>query len=327
MNARNNANCRHRCQGVSFPPGFKECSVRARDPPPVPYWVVTPNPWLQRRVLHYAHQGGAREAPSSTLFAIRQAIDAGADAIELDVHRSSDGHLIVCHDATVDRTTPASGRIADMTLAELRELDNAHWWADGFESTTSAQPHEYRLRGRFPDDPTLGIATLEEILTEFPSVFLNFDIKEIAPDVVPYERQLADTLRRFGRTDDVIVASFHDRALRAFREHTPEIHTSAGPREVGAIAEQLAAGRPISPSSPSMVALQIPYFFGEVQMVTPALVEASHAAGIAVHVWTIDEATEMDELLALGVDGIMTDCPSVLADALKRNAAPRSVRT
>ena len=288
---------------------------------------MTSNPWLQRRVLHYAHQGGAREAPSSTLFAIRQAIAAGADAIELDVHRSADGHLIVCHDATIDRTTPESGRIADMTLTALRKLDNAHWWVNGHESLTSAKPHEYELRGRFPGDPTLGIATLDEILTEFPSVFLNFDIKEIAPDVVPYEHQLADTLRRFGRTDDVIVASFHDRALRAFRDYAPEIHTSAGPREVGDIAKKLAAGRPISPSGPSMVALQIPYFFGEVQMVTPALVEASHAAGIAVHVWTIDEATEMDELLALGVDGIMTDCPTVLAEALTRNGAPRLTRT
>ena len=284
---------------------------------------MTSNPWLQRRVLHYAHQGGAREAPSSTVFAIRKAIAAGADAIELDVHRSVDGHLIVCHDSTVDRTTPTLGRISDLTLAELRELDNAHWWAFGHESTTDARPEEYELRGRFPDDPTLGIATLDEILTDFPSVFLNFDIKDIAPEVVPYERELADTLRRFGRTDDVIVASFHDRALRAFREYAPEIHTSAGPREVGEIAERLEARRPLAPSSPSMVALQIPYFFGDVQMVTRELVEASHSADIAVHVWTIDDPDEMDQLLALGVDGIMTDCPTVLAEALSRNRAPR----
>ena len=68
------------------------------------------NPWLERRVLAYAHQGGAKEAPSSTLYALRQAVANGADALELDVHRTSDGHLVVCHDATVDRMGEENGR-------------------------------------------------------------------------------------------------------------------------------------------------------------------------------------------------------------------------
>ena len=284
---------------------------------------VTTNPWLQRRVLHYAHQGGAREAPSSTLFALRQALGIGADAIELDVHRSADGVLMVCHDATVDRTTASTGLISELTLDELRDLDNAYWWVPGFESTNDAEVHEYVLRGRYPADRSLGIATLEEILTEFPTVMLNFDIKDTAPDAVPYEHELADTLRRFGRRTDVIVASFHDRALRTFREYAPDIHTSAGPREVGEIAERLAEGRAIAMSPGNIVALQVPYFFGDVQVVTPQLVKASHQAGLAVHVWTIDEPVEMDELLALGVDGIMTDCPTVLAESFARNNAPR----
>src|SRR5204863_5412261 len=76
---------------------------------------MTRNPWLDRRVLNYAHQGGAREAPSSTLFALRQAVAGGADALELDVHATADGTVMVCHDATVDRTTPASGAIAELT--------------------------------------------------------------------------------------------------------------------------------------------------------------------------------------------------------------------
>ena len=77
------------------------------------------NPWLQRRVLNFAHQGGAREAPSSTLLALHQAVAAGADALELDVHATADRHLVVCHDATVDRTTNGRGAIADLTLAEV----------------------------------------------------------------------------------------------------------------------------------------------------------------------------------------------------------------
>ena len=89
------------------------------------------NPWLDRRVLNWAHQGGAKEAPSSTLFAMRQAVANGADALELDVHMSRDGVLMVCHDATVNRTTDGSGAIADLTFDELRRLDNAYWWTPG----------------------------------------------------------------------------------------------------------------------------------------------------------------------------------------------------
>ena len=276
-------------------------------------------------MLHFAHQGGAREAPSSTLFAMRHARTNGADAIELDVHRTADGVLVVCHDSTVDRTTSTFGHIAELTIAELRELDNAHWWVPGHEALHDAQRHEYVLRGRYPDDPSLGIATLESVLTEFPDVYLNFDIKDTAPDHQPYEHQLADMLRAFHRTTDIIVASFHDSALATFRAYAPEIHTSMGPAEVVEVAERLAENRLIPTPSPSVVAMQIPYYFGDVPVVTPLLVGAAHDAGVAVHVWTIDEAPEMDELIALGVDAIITDCPLVLRDAFDRNATPRSV--
>ena len=254
---------------------------------------------------------------------MRQALTLGADAIELDVHRSADGVLVVCHDSTVDRTTPQVGRIADLTIDELRQLDNAHWWVPGHESITDADADEYILRGRHPAEPSLGIATLEEVLREFPGVFLNFDMKDTSPEVEPYETQLADVLRSFRRTSDVIVASFHDSALKTFRSYAPEIHTSMGPAEVIEVAERLAEGSSFPEQEGSIVAIQIPFYFGDVCVVTPELVKGSHEVGIAVHVWTIDEAAEMDELLALGVDGIITDCPSVLREALLRNGSPR----
>jgi glycerophosphoryl diester phosphodiesterase len=285
---------------------------------------MSTNPWLDRRVLHFAHQGGAREAPSSTLYAMRQALRRGADAIELDVHRTADGVLVVCHDSTVDRTTQASGHISALTLAGLRELDNAYWWVPGHEATTEALAEEYVLRGRFPNDPSLGVATLEEVLSEFRNVFLNFDIKDTAPDFEPYEQQLADTLRAFGRTTDVIVASFHDSALEAFRAYAPEIHTSMGPADVVAVAERLEQNRPFPNLHPSLVAIQVPIEIFDVRVVTPELIRAAHDAGIAVHVWTVDEPHEMDELLRLGVDAIITDCPAELDQALVRNNAPRA---
>ncbi|HEV7888945.1 MAG TPA: glycerophosphodiester phosphodiesterase [Acidimicrobiales bacterium] len=258
------------------------------------------NPWLDRRVLNYAHQGGAKEAPSSTLHAIRAALAAGADAIELDVHASLDGELMVCHDATVDATTDGSGAIAGLTLEELQSLDNAASWPS--------------LAGRAPADRSLGVATLREVLVAFPGVVLNLDIKQTAPEVVGYEAALAGLLREFGRVDDVIVASFLDIATDRFSECAPEIATSAGTLATAGFWRAVQEGVP--PPAMRHVALQVPAAYQSTVIVDERFVSAAHSAGVAVHVWTVDEPDEMRRLLDLGVDGIITDRPSVLTPLL-----------
>jgi glycerophosphoryl diester phosphodiesterase len=274
------------------------------------------NPWLSRRVLAYAHQGGAKEAPSSTLHALRQAVAAGADALELDVHRSADGHLMVCHDATVDRTTDAVGAIAGLTLAELVALDNAYWWVPGSVVDHEAEGDAYVFRGRAPGDPAFGIATLADVLREFPTTPLNLDIKQTAPEVVPYEAELAALLQEHGRGDDVIVASFNDSALDVFGALDCGVPTSCGPRAVAELAVALANGDPVPAEVLKHVAVQVPPSFGGHDVVTIESVEALHDAGVAVHVWTIDETDEMERLVGLGVDGIMTDRPEALVAVL-----------
>ncbi|MBV8692883.1 MAG: glycerophosphodiester phosphodiesterase [Actinobacteria bacterium] len=274
------------------------------------------NPWVGRRVLNYAHQGGAREAPSSTLFAMRQALAAGADALELDVHATADGELMVCHDATVDRTTQRSGAIADLSAAELRDLDNAYWFVPGEVVAPGRPDAEYVHRGKAPADHEFGLATLREVLEAFPGVFLNLDIKQTAPDVKPYEATLAALLREYGRADDVIVASFLDHATDAFSQAAPEISTSFGTMGTAQFWRAVQDGEAPPPSRHH--ALQVPPAFGDRTVVDEHFVDVAHANDIAVHVWTIDDAPEMERLLALGVDGIMTDKPSVLADVLSR---------
>jgi glycerophosphoryl diester phosphodiesterase len=273
------------------------------------------NPWLERRVLNYAHQGGAREAPSSTLLALRQSVAAGCDALELDVHATADGELVVCHDATVDRTTNASGAIAAMTLDELRGLDNAYWWVPGEVVAPGRPDAEYAYRGRAPSDPSLGIATLREVLEEFPGVFLNLDIKQTAPAVAPYEAALARLLREFGRRDDVIVASFNDAATDSLSAEAPEISTSAGTLATAAFWQAVQQGAEPPPSR--HVALQVPPAYEVIPIVDERFVQTAHRKGLAVHVWTIDEADEMRRLLDLGVDGIMSDRPTVLERVLQ----------
>ena len=272
------------------------------------------NPWLDRRVLNYAHQGGAKEGPSSTLWAMRRAVAAGADAIELDVHMTADRQIVVCHDETVDRTTNGSGAIADMTLAEVQALDNAYWWVEGSVVDHEAPEDSYALRGRAPDDHELRICTLSDVLDAFPDAFLNLDIKRTAPDVEPYEAVLAEVLRDHGGTERVIVASFNDRSTEVFREHAPEIATSVGTNGTAEFFFALRDGRepPVTPH----VALQVPASFGDRRIITPEFVAGAHRHGLGVHVWTIDDPAEMADLVDVGVDGVITDRPLVLAGVL-----------
>jgi glycerophosphoryl diester phosphodiesterase len=272
--------------------------------------------WLDRRVIAYAHQGGAWEGPSSTLYAIGSAVADGATGIELDVHSTSDGHLVVCHDSTVDRTTNGTGHIAELTLEQLSVLDNAYWWAPGADVSPGLEAYEYPFRGRAPEDRLFRIARLEEVLEAFPEVVLNLDIKGTAPMVAPYEEALARLLRRFGRTEDVIVASFFDSATDAFSAYAPEIPTSAGTVAVAGFFQSVQAGE--QPAPLRHVALQVPASSGDLTIVDQRFVEVAHDQGLAVHVWTIEEEAEMERLSGLGVDGIITDRPTALAGVLDR---------
>jgi glycerophosphoryl diester phosphodiesterase len=266
--------------------------------------------------MSYAHQGGACEAPSSTLYAIEKAIARGCNAIELDIHMTSDNRLVACHDPTLDRTTDATGAIAEHTLAELAGLDNSYWFVDGEDVQHDREATEYTLRGRAPGDHAYGIATLDEIIDITDGIALNLDIKKTAPDVPAYEQAIADLLRKRGRTEDVIVASFIDSASAAFKAYAPEIATSAGTNAVAEFFRTVRANEPPPESVKGHVAVQVPAKFQDIVVVDEQFVTAAHEAGLAVHVWTINEREEMERLCDLGVDGIISDRPSVMVDVL-----------
>ncbi len=265
-------------------------------------------------MIAYAHQGGAWESPSSTLHAIAHAVEAGATGIELDVHATADGELVVCHDATVDRTTAAQGTIASFTLAQLRALDFSYWWIPGADVTPGRPAAEYPFRGRAPADPSFGIATLREVLERLPGVVLNLDIKQTAPVVAPYEESLARLLAEFGRSDDVIVASFLDSATDAFRRFAPSVPTSAGTIATAEAWRAVQAGEDL-PAIPA-VAYQVPERQGDLVVVDERFVQAAHRAGTAVHVWTVNDDESMERLLGLGVDGMISDVPTKLCGVL-----------
>jgi glycerophosphoryl diester phosphodiesterase len=273
------------------------------------------NPWLNRRVVAYAHQGGSFEGPSSTLFAIEQAVARGATAVELDVHATKDRAIVVCHDETVDRTTNHHGEISDFTLAEIQAMDNAFWFIEGEAVSPGQTEEQYQLRGRAPSDRRFGIATLAEVAEAFSATPLNLDIKRTAPQVVPYEQLLADEIARLDLTDRVIVASFHDSAIQEFRRVAPHVMTSAATTETANFFFSIQDGG--DAVVPPAVAFQVPATFEQITVVNELFVAKAHEAGIAVHVWTINDVDEMHRLIDLGVDGIITDRPSALVAVLK----------
>ena len=274
------------------------------------------NPWLTRRPLVYAHQGGALEAPSSTMFAFERAVRLGCDALEMDVHRTVDGVLVVSHDETVDQTADRRGKIANLTWEDLKRLDNAHWFVPEVGVPRDRKVSDYVYRGRAPRDRAFGYVRLHDVLDAFPSTFINLDVKATAPQSRPYEVEIAAVLAEHGRGDDVIVASFHDRALASFRAAAPDRPTSLGPDDSLAVGLAIHGEGPEPVLHPSMVALQLPHFFGEIEVVNAAFVAGAHERGLAVHVWTVNDASEIRQLLRLGVDGIITDRPALATTVL-----------
>ena len=219
---------------------------------------------------------------------------------------------------TAPSTGRATARAASPISPSRSALDNAYWFVPGEVAVTDRPEAEYLYRGRAATDPDFRIPTLRQVLEAFPGVFLNMDIKQTAPAVPAYEAALVNLLAEYERTDDVIVASFNNASTAAVAELAPHLATSAGTAASAVFWQAFRAGEPIPATTHR--ALQIPTAFANTRVASPELVEAAHAAGLAVHFWTIDDEPEMAELIDLGADGIMTDRPAACAKVLEEKA-------
>jgi glycerophosphoryl diester phosphodiesterase len=290
------------------------------------------NPWLERRVIDLAHQGGEWEAPSNTTYAFRRAVRKGADMLELDVHATADDQLVVIHDATVDRTTNGSGLVSEMRLRELRKLDAAYNFVPGRNAVSGLPPGSYPLRGvrtgerEPPGKPgrykrrDFRIPTLGEVFRRFSNKPINIEIKGDADSDFESFRHNAELLAGFlnarpERARDVIVVSFNDAALARFRELAPAFSIAPG---LGSVAGYFLTS---APPPPGTVAIQIPVQFEGIRVATPEFVRRAHADGYAVHVFP-DHDEESDalyeQLLGICVDGIMTAYPTRYESFLQR---------
>ena len=247
----------------------------------------------------FGHRGAAGVAPENTLASFRQAREDGAGYFELDVHATRDAVVVVIHDPTLERTTDGAGAIRDLTFAELQRHDA------GFRFELEGA-HPFRGRG-------VRVPALEQLLDEFPDVPLNIEIKQLEP---PIEPLVISLLERQNALDRVVLAAEDDRIMERIRGHAPQAATSACYGEVREFFERSFAGR-FDGYRPRARALQIPPRFGDLELVSADTLAAAHRFGLEMHVWTINEEREMEALLALGVDGVMSDFPARLVAAAR----------
>jgi glycerophosphoryl diester phosphodiesterase len=250
----------------------------------------------QRRPLVMAHRGGAGLWPENTMHAFSRAVEMGVDVLEMDMHSTKDGVLVIIHDSTVDRTTNGSGHVNELTLEELKALDAGYRWSpDGGRS--------FPLRGH-----GLTVPTLQEAFKAFPRMRFNIDIKQEQPSLV---RPFCRMIRESGMKDNLMVASFKPEVLDEFRAQCSEVATSASAADVRAFLDLKAAKPGVAPVAIAQ-ALQIPEYAGGRQVLTRELVEVAHRHKVEVHAWTINDEASMRRMLELGVDGIITDYPDRL---------------
>ncbi|MEP6902743.1 MAG: glycerophosphodiester phosphodiesterase [Actinomycetota bacterium] len=253
-----------------------------------------------RRPLVFAHRGGGGLHPENTLGAFEYSAKMGVDVLELDVHATADGALVVMHDAEIDRTTNDSGKISEMPLEAVKKLDAA------FRFTTDGGK-TFPLRGQ-----EITVPTLKEVFDAFPAMTFNIEPKQTEPSIT---KPLCEMIRTQKMTAKVIVGSFRQTVIDEFRAACPEVATAASPGEASEFLALYKAGLGAS-YTPPMQALQIPQNLGRLPVVSKDFVEAAHKLNLKVHVWTINEPADMQRLLEMNVDGIMTDYPDRLLKLL-----------
>jgi glycerophosphoryl diester phosphodiesterase len=237
--------------------------------------------------IAFAHQGGANEFPENSMKAFESVVGLGYRYIETDVHATSDGVVVVMHDDSLDRTTDHSGVIANLPWSVVKEA---------------------KIGG------TELVPRLDEVLDGLPGTRFNID-----PKVDGVVEPLIDVVRRTGAVDRVCIGSFKDARLAQVRAALgPTLCTAMGTATT--IRLRLASYLPdaLAPlvARSDAACAQVPVTQGPVTITDARLVHLAHALGLAVHVWTIDDRAEMERLLDLGVDGVMTDAPSLLKDVL-----------
>lgn len=261
-------------------------------PRPLQPYVADPHPVI------LAHGGAAGHAPTNTLEAFRVALEQGADILELDVHMTKDGIVVVNHDDTIDRLTDGSGYVKDMTLDELRQYDFGYMF-----TTDGGTTYPFRGQG-------ITIPTLEDVFSTFPGVRVNIEIKQSDP---PMEEAVWALVQKYGMEDKVLINSFDGAPVKRW------LALTGGRTAIGGSQSHMYEFAAFHLTyldrlyHPKVDAFQLPTDRNvgpvNIKLDTPRLLATAHRLGIKVHYWTINDKETMRRLLEMGADGIITDYP------------------
>lgn len=250
----------------------------------------------------FAHRGTAGTHPENTMVSFQAAYDLGARYLETDVHMTRDGEIVVSHDPDLARCCGGLGLIKDAAYAEIAKADA------GYAFTLDGNDFPFRGKGH-------RIPRLIELLTTFPGAFFNIDLKPEDVSLTEAVLRVIDATKMRRR---VLLTSEHQNRLDEVRPIEPGIPTSFGYLEIAAFMQALASHD--ETYQPKGDALQIPPEYYSWKLATSESIAMAHRHGIEVHIWTLNDESSMHEMLALGVDGIMSDFPEV---ALKVAASQR----
>jgi len=242
--------------------------------------------------LVIAHRGDSAHRPENTLVSFQSALDVGADLVELDVQRTRDGHVVVLHDVTVDRTTDGNGKITDLTLAQVRAL------SAGYSERFGSQYAKEKV-------PTLADAL--DLLRGRTRVMIEIKKESVGTDDSDdgIEALTVEAVRRVRMAADVVLISFERRALLRCRARAPEIRRGqlfyrAEPEDVVSIAKEVETD------------LVMP----EKGMLSEALRDKLREAGMKIATWVVDDPAELRDLTSFDLYGVGSNCPGILLDAL-----------
>ncbi len=235
------------------------------------------------RVLNFAHRGASAYVAEHTLEAYQAALSQGADYLEVDVHGTRDGELILIHDASLERTAGEDSLVRELRLAEIRAIDPA-------------------------------VLTVQQLFDAFPNTPINIEIKQREPSIAS---QLAEAVRAADRESRVIVSSGSGDAIEEFRAASAgRVATGAALTEVLGVYGNYLFGLRLDEPLP-FDALQVPYkSLAGIDLSTQEFIAYAQDHGLEIHFWTVDEAPEMERLIRAGANGIMTNRPDVLAGVI-----------
>lgn len=243
--------------------------------------------YSENHVLIFGHRGASAYAPMNTIPAFELAAKQGADAVELDVHLSKDGTLVVFHDFSVDEHTNGKGEIAELTIEELKALDAGAWFAPKFAGTE--------------------IPTLDEVFEAVgKKLLVNVEIKSLSPTGDGTEEALAACIERHAMQERVIVSAFNPKIIKRFRPLLPKV-----PLAYLMSPETMAGSTQVVVNPHSYDASHLHY-----EMVNQSQMAWSKEHGHIVNVWTVNDAQRARQLALLGVHGIISDKPDTIKQAL-----------